>query len=138
MKKYLLDTNIVSELRKPKPHGGVLAWLKQLRDEQIFLSAVTLGELQRGIERTRGRDRIKAVEIETWVERLAASTQVLSMDAMCFREWARLMEGKQDHLLEDAMIAATARIHGLVVATRNDKDFAQLDVPVENPFHSEE
>lgn len=138
MKKYLLDTNIVSELRKPNPHGGVLAWLKELRDEQIFLSAVTFGELQRGIERTRGRDRIKAEEIETWVERLAASTQVLSMDAMCFREWARLMEGKQDHLLEDAMIAATARIHGLVVATRNDKDFAQLDVPVENPFQFEE
>jgi len=138
VKKYLLDTNIVSELRKPRPHGGVLAWLKELRDEQIFLSAVTFGELQRGIERTTDRDRIKAEEIETWVDRLAASTQVLSMDAMCFREWARLMEGKQDHLLEDAMIAATARNHGLVVATRNDKDFAHLDVPVENPFHFEE
>ncbi len=137
MKKYLLDTNIVSELRKPKPHGGVLAWLRDLRDEQIFLSAVTFGELQRGIERTRGRDRIKAEEIETWVERLSASAQVLTMDAMCFREWARLMEGKQDHLLEDAMIAATARIHGLVVATRNDKDFAQLDVAAENPFQME-
>ena len=136
MKKYLLDTNIVSELRKPKPHGGVLAWLRDLRDEQIFLSAVTFGELQRGIERTRGRDRIKAEEIETWVGRLSASAQVLTMDAMCFREWG-LMEGKQDHLLEDAMIAATARIHGLVVATRNDKDFAQLDVAAENPFQME-
>ncbi len=135
MKKYLLDTNIVSELRKTKPHGGVLAWLRDLRDEQIFLSAVTFGELQRGIERTRAQDRIKAQEIESWVERLANSTQILTMDAGCFREWARLMEGKQDHLLEDAMIAATARIHGLVVATRNDRDFAQLDVPVANPFH---
>lgn len=134
MKKYLLDTNIVSELRKAKPHGGVLAWLSELRDEQIFLSAVTFGELQRGIERTRAQDRIKAQEIESWVERLANSTQILTMDAVCFREWARLMEGKQDHLLEDAMIAATARIHGLVVATRNDRDFAQLDVPVANPF----
>lgn len=134
MKKYLLDTKIVSELRKTKPHGGVLAWLSELRDEQIFLSAVTFGELQRGIERTRAQDRIKAQEIESWVERLANSTQILTMDAVCFREWARLMEGKQDHLLEDAMIAATARIHGLVVATRNDRDFAQLDVPVANPF----
>jgi predicted nucleic acid-binding protein len=134
VKKYLLDTNIVSELRKTKPHGSVLAWLRELRDEQIFLSAVTFGELQRGIERTRARDRIKAKEIESWVERLANSTQILAMDAVCFREWARLLEGKQEHLLEDAMIAATARIHGLVVATRNDKDFAQLDVPIENPF----
>jgi predicted nucleic acid-binding protein len=137
VKKYLLDANIVSELRKTKPHGGVLAWVKGLRDEQIFLSAVTFGELQRGIERTRVQNRIKAEEIESWVERLAASSQVLSMDVVCFREWARLVEGKQEHLLEDAMIAATARVHGLVVATRNDRDFAQLDVPVLNPFRND-
>ena len=137
MKKYLLDTNVVSELRKPKPHGGVLAWLRELRDEQIFLSSVTFCELQRGIERTRPQNRIKAEEIESWVERLAGSAQILSMDAVCFREWERLMEGKQEHLLEDAMIAATARIHGLVVATRNDQDFGQLDVDVLNPFRSD-
>jgi toxin FitB len=137
VKKYLLDTNVVSELRKPKPHGGVLAWLKGLRDDQIFVSAVTFGELQRGIERTRAQNRIKAEEIERWVNRLAVSSQILPMDAVCFRDWARLMEGKQEHLLEDAMIAATARIHGLIVATRNDADFAQLDVPVENPFRND-
>jgi toxin FitB len=137
VKKYLLDTNVVSELRKPKPHGGVLAWFKELRDEQIFLSAVTFGEFQRGIERTRAQNRTKAEEIESWVERLSGTSQILPMDAICFREWGRLMEGKQEHLLEDAMIAATARIHGLVVATRNDKDFAQLNVPVENPFRFE-
>jgi toxin FitB len=137
VKKYLLDTNVVSELRGPKPHGGVLAWLKKLRDEQIFLSAVTFGEFQRGIERTRAQNRTKAEEIESWVERLAGTSQILPMDTSCFREWARLMEGEQEHLLEDAMIAATARIHGLVVATRNDKDFAQLNVQVENPFRVE-
>jgi predicted nucleic acid-binding protein len=137
VKKYLLDTNVVSELRKAKPHGGVLAWLKELKDEQIFLSAVTFGELQRGIERTRAQNRIKAEEIESWVERLAGTSQILPMNTSCFREWARLMEGKQEHLLGDAMIAATARTHGLVVATRNDKDFAQLDVAVENPFRGE-
>jgi toxin FitB len=137
VKKYLLDTNVVSELRRPKPHGGVLVWLKELRDEQLFLSAVTFGELQRGIERIRAQNRTKAEEIESWVERLTGTSQILPMDAICFREWARLMEGKQEHLLEDAMIAATARIHGLVVATRNDKDFAQLNVPVENPFRVE-
>jgi predicted nucleic acid-binding protein len=137
VKKYLLDANVVSELRKAKPHGGVLAWLKELKDEQIFLSAVTFGELQRGIERTRAQNRIKAEEIESWVERLAGTSQILPINTSCFREWARLMEGKQEHLLGDAMIAATARTHGLVVATRNDKDFAQLDVAVENPFRGE-
>ena len=134
MKRFLLDTNVVSELRKPKPHGAVVAWLQRLRDDQLFLSAVTLSELQAGIERVRPQDARKAQEIESWVDQLAASIQVLPMDALCFREWARLMNGKSDTLLEDAMIAATARIHGLTVATRNERDFEALDVSLLNPF----
>ena len=134
MKRFLRDTNVVSELRKPKPHGAVVAWLSQLRDEQLFLSAVTLGELQAGIERTRAQDAKKAEEIEGWVDQLADSIQVLPMDALCFREWARLMKRKSDHLIEDAMIAATARVHGLTVATRNERDFATLGVTLLNPF----
>lgn len=134
MNRYLLDTNVVSELRKPKPHGAVLAWLNDLGDNQVYLSAVTIGELQAGVERTRRQDPGKAREIEMWVDQLAASFQVLPMDTPCFREGARLMEGKADHLLEDVMIAATARIHQLTVATRNEKDFAQLGVSILNPF----
>ena len=134
MRRFLLDTNVVSELRKPKPHGAVLAWLNQLRDEQLFLSAVTLGELQAGIERIRAQDEKKAFEIDSWVNQLADSIQVLPMDALCFREWARLMNGKSDSLIEDAMIAATARVHGLTVATRNERDFAALGVTLLNPF----
>jgi predicted nucleic acid-binding protein len=134
VKRFLLDTNVVSELRKPKPHGAVLAWLTQVRDEQLFLSAVTLGELQTGIERTRQQDAKKAQEIESWVEQLADSIQVLPMDAPGFREWARVMNGKSDTLVEDAMIAATARVHGLTVATRNERDFAALGVSLFNPF----
>jgi predicted nucleic acid-binding protein len=134
VKRFLLDTNVVSELRKPKPHGAVLAWLTGLRDEQLFLSAVTLGELQAGIERTREQNAKKAQEIESWVEQLADSIQVLPMDAPCFREWARVMHGKSETLLEDAMIAATARVHGLTVATRNERDFAALGVALLNPF----
>jgi predicted nucleic acid-binding protein len=105
-----------------------------LRDDQLFLSAVTLGELQAGIERVRPQDARKAHEIESWVDQLADSIQVLPMDALCFREWARLMNGKSDTLLEDAMIAATARIHGLTVATRNEGDFDALGVSLLNPF----
>lgn len=134
MKRFLLDTNVVSELRKPKPHGAVVAWLQRLRDDQLFLSAVTLGELQAGIERVRPQDPRKAEEIESWVDQLADSIQVLPMDALCFREWARLINGKSDTLLEDAMIAATARLHGLTVATRNERDFEALDVSLLNPF----
>jgi predicted nucleic acid-binding protein len=136
VKRYLLDTNVISELRKPKPHGAVIGWLKSLREEQLFLSAVTLGELQAGIERTRPQDARKAKEIEAWVDQLAESIHVLPMDAACFREWGRLMYKKQDHLLEDAMIAATARVHGLVVATRNVRDFEALEAAVTNPFEN--
>ena len=68
------------------------------------------------------------------MDELAVSYQILPMDTQCFREWGRLMEGKPDGLLEDAMIAATARVHGLIVATRNERDFSQLDVPILNPF----
>lgn len=134
MNRYLLDTNIVSELRKPRPHGAVVDWISHQQDEVLFLSAVTLGELQIGIERTRRQDPSKAKEIEAWADRLAASYQILPMDTLCFREWGRISDGKPDQLLEDAMIAATARVHHLIVATRNEADFRQLDVTIVNPF----
>ena len=134
MNGYLLDTNVVSELRKPKPHGAVLTWLKQLQESQIYVSAVTIGELQAGVERTRGQDPHKAAQIQSWIDLLEESYQVLPMDSSCFREWARLMNGKPDDLLEDLMIAATARIHELTVATRNERDFASVAVQVFNPF----
>lgn len=132
--RYLLDTNVVSELRKPRPHGGVMAWIGGLGEDQIYLSAVTLGELQRGVEQTRKQDPKKAQEIESWVDQLAATQNVLPMDAACFRECARLMEGKSEQLLEDAMIAATARVRGLTVATRNTSDFEALGVAFVDPF----
>jgi len=132
--RYLLDTNVVSELRKPKPHGAVVAWMKTLRPEQIFLSAVTMGELQAGVELTRTNDAAKALEIETWLTMVEASFTALPMDSACFREWARLMVGKSPALIEDAMIAATALVHGLDVATRNERDFRQFQVGAFNPF----
>ncbi len=134
MNRYLLDTNVISELRKPKPHGAVLAWINQLQADQIYLSAVTIGELQTGVELTRHQDPAKAAAIELWVDQLAESLQVLPMDASCFREGARLMEGKAERLIEDVMIAATARIHHLTIATRNERDFKQLGVQVLDPF----
>ncbi|MGA2965935.1 MAG: type II toxin-antitoxin system VapC family toxin [Terriglobales bacterium] len=136
MSQYLLDTNVISELRKMRPHGAVVAWFNAMEEGRLFLSAVTLGKLQAGIERTRHHDPSKAGELEHWVDRLPESYQVLPMDTRCFREWARIMSSKQPDLLEDAMIAATARVHRLIVATRNERDFKQLDVPTFNPFKS--
>lgn len=133
---YLLDTNVVSELRKPRPHGGVVAWLESIDEAKLYLSAVTLGEVQAGIELTREQDPGKATEIESWLGLLAAAYNVLPMDAEAFRAWARLMHRKSDTLYEDAMIAATAQVHGLTVASRNVADFKALGIEVFNPFEA--
>jgi len=132
--RYLIDTNVVSELRKPKPHGGVFAWLQSLEVGQGFFSAVTFGEIQKGAELTGRQDPVKANEIEAWAAQLERASQVLPMDATCFREYARLMHHSSDTLSEDGMIAATARVHGLTIATRNERDFLHFDVAVLNPF----
>ena len=131
---YLLDTNVVSELRKPKPHGAVRQWIEDVADAELHISAVTIGEIQAGIEVTREQDQPKAEELEQWLEQVSATFNVVSMDAAAFREWARLMHRASDTLYEDAMIAATARIHKLTVVTRNVVDFKQFGVAVLNPF----
>ena len=131
---FLLDTNIVSELRKPKPHGGVVAWVSANDTTSLYLSAMTIAELQRGVEMTREQNAGKANEIETWLEQLMFTGQILAMDAAVCREWARLMHRRSDTLVEDAFIAATARVHRLVVVTRNVRDFKTLGVKTLNPF----
>jgi toxin FitB len=109
MPACLLDTNVVTQLRKQRPHGTVLAWLQ-------------------------GLNPTKAAEIEAWLELLASAYNVLPMDAATFRAWARLMHRKSDALYEDAMIAGTAQVHGLIVATRHVADFHALGFEVCNPF----
>ena len=131
---YLVDTNVVSELRKPRPHPQAIAWLRGVSDRDLFLSAVTVGELQAGVEITRRQDKAKAAEIEAWVDQIAGAWNILPMDVRAFRHWARLMNGRSDDLMEDAMIAATAHVHGLTVVTRNIRDFRPLGVPTLDPF----
>ncbi len=131
---YLLDTNVISELRKNKPRGAVLAWLQTVNESQLFLSAVTLGEIQAGIETTRAQDVKKAKEIEAWLEQIINSFGLLPMDGKAFRIWAQLMHGRSNTISEDAMIAATAKANNLTVVTRNTADFKGLGVSLVNPF----
>lgn len=133
---YLLDTNVVSELRKPKPHVAVLQWIQNVADADLHISAVTIGEIQAGIELTREQDESKAAELEQWLELVSGSFNVVAMDALVFRIWARLMHRSSDTLYEDAMIAAAAKVHKLTVVTRNVTDFKSFGVSVLNPFTS--
>jgi len=131
---YLLDTNVVSELRKPRPNPKVIAWIQDADDPDLHLSAVTIGEIQAGIEATRTQNSAKAEELEAWAGQVADSYNVLAMDAACFRRWAKLMHRQSSTVYEDAMIAATALVHDLTVVTRNVRDFSRFDVPILNPF----
>jgi predicted nucleic acid-binding protein len=131
---YLLDTNIISELRRLRPHPGLIAWLSGIASDQVFISAVTLGELQAGVENTRQQDTARAKIIEGWIDSIAVSYNVLPMDGGAFRCWGKLMHGKPADLIADAMIAATAAVHNLTVVTRNLRDFERLGVPAFNPF----
>lgn len=131
---FLLDTNVVSELRKVRPHGAVVAWIEGVDDAELYLSAVTLGEIKAGIEMTREQDPAKAADIEAWANLVGATYNILPMDAVTFRIWAKLMHRQSDTVYEDAMIAASAIVHKLTVVTRNVRDFERFQVPLFNPF----
>ena len=131
---YLLDTNIISETRRLRPHGAVLAWLRSVNNSDLHISAVSAGEIQSGIELTRPRNPAKSAELEAWLNEILEGFSVLPMDAQAFRVWAKLKLGLTTALYDDAMIAATAIVHGLTVVTRNTRDFAAFDVKTFNPF----
>jgi predicted nucleic acid-binding protein len=131
---YLLDTNVVSEMRRLRPNRAVVAWLDEISADQIFIAAITLGELQAGVEMTRQQEPLKAEQIEAWINNIADSYAILPMDGPIFRRWAQLMHRRSRDLLEDALIAATALINNLTVATRNLRDFERLGVTAIDPF----
>lgn len=132
--KYLLDTNVISELRRKKPHGAVVEWIRQVAEQDLAISVVTLAEIQADIEITREQDTKKANELEIWLDLISQSYNILPMDTHCFRSWARVMHRKSDTLYEDAMIASTAIVNNLTVVTRNISDFKNFEVPLYNPF----
>ena len=131
---FLLDTNVVSELRRRRPHLGVLSWIRRVSPDRLHLSAVTVGEIQAGIEITRERDAAKAAELEAWLDDVLASYSVLSMDAAAFRTWAKLMHRRSETQMQDAMIAAVAIVHRMTVVTRNVRDFQPFGVRTLDPF----
>jgi len=133
---YLLDTNIISELRRAKPHGAVLEWFKNITEEDLFISAVSIGEIQSGIELTRVQDKKKAETLEQWLQSISNIHNVLPMTGSTFKLWAKLMHSQTNTVREDAMIAATAIEKDLIVVTRNTKDFKRFRLQLLNPFEA--
>ncbi|MDL2397644.1 type II toxin-antitoxin system VapC family toxin [Rhizobium mayense] len=131
---YLLDTNVVSELRRVKPHGAVLAWINSVRSDDLAISSITIGEIQRGIELTGETDPQKAKELTRWLDSLQLGIRVISLDAPCMIQWAQFMHRKSPTLIADAMIAATASVHNLTIVTRDIGDFSTFPATVLNPF----
>lgn len=131
---WLLDTNVVSEMRKPRPHPGAVAWMSRQAQHSLFVAAATFGEIQQGVQLARITNPAKAAEIEAWLNELVSISEILAADESVFREWARLMDRRSKDLIIDALIAATAQVHGLTVATRNTRDFETLGVVTVNPF----
>ena len=134
MVKYLLDTNIISEIRKgPRCHPNVAAWYSNLEGESLYLSVLVLGEIRKGIEGLRGRDAWKANELDLWLEQLQTSfqSQILPVDIALSQEWGRLSSLHTVPVI-DGLLAATA--HRLVLVTRNTRDFEDLGIRLINPF----
>lgn len=132
---YLLDTNVVSALRRPDRHAGPTLWLKSQRASDLYLSVVTLAEIERGIAQQLLRNPDFARDLAQWVERTLAwfADRILPVDVATARRWGRLSAdiGNQD---VDLLIAATALEHGLIVVTRNVRHFQPTGVEVLNPF----
>ena len=133
---YLIDTNVISELRKGKrADPAVVAWFADLADEEVFLSILTLGEIRRGIESIRLRDPKAAAALDSWLGRISEihRERVLSIDRAIAEEWGRM--NVPDPLpVVDGLLAATAQVNGLTLATRNAADIACTGVEYVNPF----
>jgi toxin FitB len=133
---YLLDTNVISELRKgERADANVRAWFSELADEEIYLSVLTMGEVRRGVENARRRDPKAATALESWLARLgeAHRDRILPVDRAIAEEWGR-MNVPDPPPVVDGLLAATAKVIGLTLATRNVADVEGSGVKLLNPF----
>ena len=132
---YILDTNVISAVRRPDRAPQVAAWLRGKAEQALFLSVITLGEIERGIRQQENRDPAFANDLRMWLDRtvLLFSDRLLAFEAEDARIWGRL-SAEIGHTGTDLMIAASALRHGAIVVTGNISDFAPTGAAMENPF----
>lgn len=132
---FLLDTNVLAELRKPRPQASVAAWYQGVGDQELFLSVLVVGEIQQGVARLRRKDPRQAAAYEAWLGKLQRefADRVLPVTQDVALEWGRLSAGNPPPVV-DGLIAATALVHGMTVVTRNVADFEPTGVRLLNPF----
>ncbi len=135
MKGYLVDTNILSELRRPKPAPAVVGWISSADPERLFISVLTLGEMRRGVELLRLKDPVAARALHRWMDSTLQefSERILGIDESVAECWGRLSIREQLPSI-DGLLAATASVHDLQVATRNTDDFERSGIACFNPF----
>jgi predicted nucleic acid-binding protein len=134
--KFLLDTNVIAEIRKgSRANAHVRSWFAALDPDGILLSVVTIGEIRKGIENVRRRDAAAARALERWLRRVLRDhrDRILAVDLPVAEEWGRLNVPDPVPVI-DGLLAATAKVHGLTLATRNVKDVARSGAEVVNPF----
>lgn len=132
---YLVDTNVVSESSKTRPDSGVVQWLTFTPERHLFVSALTFGEVRKGIEQVRPWDENRARDLDLWLAGLVAQYggRIVPVDEAIAEQWGRL-EARGPVPFVDGMIAATALVRGWIVATRNVADFESCGVETYNPF----
>lgn len=132
---YLLDTNVVSEVRKASGSTRVKAWLALRSGDELYISALVIGEIRRGVERLRGRDPQRTAVLDVWLARLVQqfSRRILPISADIAEEWGR-MNAPDPLPIIDGLMAATAKVHGLTFVTRNTRDVARTGVRLFDPW----
>lgn len=131
---FLLDTNVISEIRRGRD-ANVAAWAQTWNDADLHLSALTVGEIRKGVERLRGHDPEQAAVFDAWLAELQErfGDRILGVDVEVAHDWGKL-NARAERPTVDSLIAATARMHDLTIATRNTADFRDCDVPLLNPW----
>ena len=135
---FLIDTNIISEVRKGrKCNPDVARWYEGIKDESLYLSVLVIGEIRKGVKRVRLKDTAQANALESWLMAVAKAfgDRILPVDRAVADEWGRLGSSRPLPVI-DGLLAATAKVHRMTLVTRNTTDIVDLDVRVLNPFES--